>query len=70
MIGHMTSDQAGLTDRSRSLLSSSATGLRENLSLGDPSGLPRWLISTTLHPLSRTYLMLGKAATILRRVNN
>ena len=55
-----------LISRPSSFLSSSATGARVNLVFLLPSGLPRWEQSTTLlAPLSRQYLMLGTAATIL-----
>ena len=48
---------------------SSATGAREYFSTTLPSGRPRWLIVTTLRaPLSNIYRMVGRAATILRDV--
>jgi len=49
----------------RSLSTSAATGLRVYFSFGVPFGRPRWEIRTTdLAPLSKAYLMVGKAATI------
>ena len=48
---------------------SSATGAREYFSTTLPSGLPKWLINTTLWaPLSKQWRTLGKAATILRKI--
>ena len=50
---------------------SSATGAREYFSTTLPSGLPKWLINTTLWaPLSKQWRTLGKAATILRKIEN
>lgn len=50
---------------------SSATGAREYFSTTLLSGLPKWLINTTLWaPLSKQWRTLGKAATILRKIEN
>ena len=48
-----------------SFFSSSATGFKENFSFLCPFGRPRWLIRTTdFAPLSRPYLIVGRAPTI------
>ena len=62
----MQNIQINRTHVARIFLSASATGLRENLGFGFPSGLPRWLIRTTdLAPCSSAYLIVGTAASIL-----
>merc|ERR1719184_719023 len=60
-----TQSERKITSLLRSFLSSSARGCRLYLAFLWPSGLPRWEQSTTdLAPLSRQYLIEGRAATL------
>ena len=59
----------GTTYCPKSFSTSQATGAREYLSFIKPSGLPRWLINTTLvAPFVKQCFIVGKAATILEKI--